>query len=268
MKKWLLRLLFIVLFVILGAYLYMYFTGQYYYFDTKKFIQDNFLAKEPAEIKLSDSSDSNITVTPVLDTKIDKKKNMIFCSTMQMAWNELTKVNEKPIEISNQSEYVSKLNILTDQLPLLSEDAYFIMSGLADNLTYHKIKDALKNKFGKILPASELDIKLKIDPGNVYAFSFLLKILIFKKEFKKIDRHLFKFNGKKSYVKAFGFSPGSSEKEELIKQCDVYYDKKNSSVSNDFFVIKIKTKSDSDEIVISNFNPEETLEKTYNLNSL
>ncbi|HPG59039.1 MAG TPA: hypothetical protein PKW98_14560 [Candidatus Wallbacteria bacterium] len=242
----------------------MYFTGRYYYFDAKKYIYDNFLAKEPEEIKLSDSSDSNITVTPVLDIRIDKKKNMIFCSTVQMAWNELTKINEKIIEISKPSEYVSKLNLLADQLPLLSEDAYLVMAGLANYLTPQKIKEALKSKFGKVLPASELDISLnEIKQGDIYSFSFLFKNLIFKKEFKKIDRHLFKFNGKKSYVKAFGFSPGSSEKEEMIKQCDVYYDKKNSSISNNFFVIKMKTKSDSDEIVISNFNPEETLEKTY-----
>jgi len=263
MKKWILRIISLILLIVVGGYLFMYFTGRYYYFDAKKFIYDNFLVKEPEEIKLSDSSASNIAVTPVLDTRIDKKKNLIFCSTVQMAWNELTKVNEKTIEISNPSEYVSKLNLLTNQLPLASKDAYFIMSGLADNLTPQKIKEALKSKFGKVLPASELDMNLIIKPGNVYAFSFLFKNLIFKKEFQKIDRHLFKFDGEKSYVKAFGFSPSSSEKEEMIKQCDVYYDKKNSTISNNFFVIKMKAKTDSDEIVISNFNPEETLEKTY-----
>ncbi|HOD42745.1 MAG TPA: hypothetical protein PKL57_19500, partial [Candidatus Wallbacteria bacterium] len=116
-----------------------------------------------------------IIATPVLDTRIDKKKNLIFCSTLQMAWNELTKVNEKTIEMFKPSEYVSKLNLLTDQLPLVSEDAYVIMSGLADNLMPLKIKEALINKFGKVLPASVLDVTLIINPGDVYAFSPLFK---------------------------------------------------------------------------------------------
>ncbi len=259
--KWLLIFIFVV---VICVYLYMYFTGVVYYLDVKKMAYDYFSESKSSEIIVTDSDNSNIIVTPVMDTKIDINKNMIYCATMQMAWNKLTEYTNETLEVLNTPDYLSKMNLLTDQLPPVSNDAYMAMAGIADISTTQKIKDTLKEKFGNLLSPKELNIDLGIKPGNMYAFSFLFKNLIFKKEFKEIDRHFFKFNNKKITVKAFGIEPCIQENDAFIKQCEVFYDHKKNSINfNDDFVIKIKSKSESDEIIISNFKPEETFEKTF-----
>ncbi len=259
--KWFLIFIFVA---VTSAYLYMYFTGVVYYLDVKKMVSDYFDESKSPEIIVTDSNDSNIIVTPVMDTKIDINKNMIYCATVQMALNKLTECTNETLEVLNAPDYLSKMNLLIDQLPPVSEDAYVAMAGIADMSTSQKIKDTLKEKFGNLLSPNELNIDLKIKPGNIYAFSFLFKNLMFKKEFKEIDRHLFKFNNKKVSVKAFGVEPYVRENDAFIKQCEVFYDHKKNAINfNEDFVIKIKSKSESDEIIISNFKPEETFEKTF-----
>ena len=263
MKKWFLRLLIFLILLVSVAYLYMrYVNGVVYYVDVKKLAYDYFSATDDLEINVTDSKDSNVTVTSVLDAKIDVSKNMIYCSSLQMAWNELSKNNGETIEILHTVDYLSKMNELINQPPQVSRDAYLTLAGIADNSTKQKIKDALKEKFENQLPPNELNIDLDIAPNDIYAFSFLFKNLTFKKEFKKIESHAFKFNGKKTYVKAFGIEPYAENNEALIKQCDFFYDAKKNSTD---FVVRIKSKSEYDEIIISSLKPEESLEKTYKL---
>ena len=67
--------------------------------------------QEP-EINVNDSNESNVIVTSVMDTKIDKQKNMIYCATMQMAWNEFTKIaGGGIIKVENEPEYHSNIEL-------------------------------------------------------------------------------------------------------------------------------------------------------------
>lgn len=261
MKKSLLQLLFMILPIAIGGCLYMYFTGQYYYFNFSEMKND-----KPATLYLTDSNSSSTIVTPVLNAKIDPLKNMIFCSSVQMAWNDLiNNFFKDSIEVENAPEYLYELNALKDQKPLLSDDAYLIISGIADYSTNSKIIKSLKEKFGNMLPMNELNIPLNIAKGNLFAFAFLLKILKFQKEFNKINKHHFYFDNQKKIVKAFGIedSTDTAGNQKLIKQIEVFHDSKYDTGFIPEFVIKFISNSKSDEIIISNFKPEATLEKTY-----
>ena len=68
----------------------------------------------------------NTTLTPVMDAKIEKGKNLLFCSTFQMAWNKICKdIIGGPLNVVDPPWYATPLNKLIDQPALLSEDAYF-----------------------------------------------------------------------------------------------------------------------------------------------
>ncbi len=215
---------------------------------------------DPKTLYLYDSRESSTVIAPVLDTNIDKDKNLIYCNTLQMAWNELCRVMSDTIEITDSPDYIPKLNANINQLPMVSDDSYIVMSGIIDDKTTEMIKKAVRQKFNGMLANNELTFDFKMKPRSLFIFSFLFKQLMFQKEFNEKDNHEFNFNNKKVLVKAFGIekSRGTYE-EEMLGQIELFFEPEPNSL----FVVKLKTKSESDEIVISNFTPEKTLKKTF-----
>lgn len=236
-------------------------------FKSEIYNRSNTLRYEARPMYLSDSNESTIIVTPILDTKIDKDKNLIYCSTIQMAWNELSNNQLKQtIEIENPPDYLKKLNTLLKQPPLISDDAYIVLGGIADQNTNKTIEIVVTNKFKKMLSADEMRFNFDISPGSLYAFSLLFKELLFTKEFEKVNKHLFKFNNNKVHVEAFGITDRRHEShDKYSKEIEVFHEnnKITSYSTNELFVIKLKSISDSDEIIVSNIDPEETLQKTF-----
>jgi len=218
---------------------------------------DNFFNTdaEPPLIELSESNPSGTIFTPVLDAKIDKNKNLIYCSTFQLAWNQLAHdVIKDTVEIKEAPDYVSKLNSMINLPPCVSEDAYIAIAGLIKDNVINKTKKLLSEKFGENL--FDLIGRQNFDSKDIIAFSYLFKNLPFEKIFEKINGHIMEFDGKKSVVKAFGIEK-DKQLEKLVNV--VCFNYKN----NDQFIITLKTKSNTDEVVISTIPPEETLEKTY-----
>jgi len=236
-------------------------------FKSEIYNQSNILEYEARPMYLSDSNESTIIVTPILDTEIDKDKNLIYCSTIQMAWNELSNNQLKQtLEIETPPHYLKKLNSLLKQKPLVSHDAYLVLAGIADSLTSKKIETALKNKFKGKLSDEEASFNFNITSGYAYAVSVLFKDLLFNKEYEIIEKHKIKFKDKEVFVEAFGIVETDFDtRRGLSDQFEVFHenDKITSLSTEELFVIKLKTKSESDEVIVSNCKPEETLEKTY-----
>jgi len=209
---------------------------------------------EPQLMKLSDRQLSTTIVAPTLDIKIEKAKNIVFCSTFQIAWNQICKnIIKGTIEVDNAPEYVSKLNLLINSAPEISEDSYVAVAGFAEDNILKKTCELLNQKNF----SSEILNNITLNPFDIFAFSYLYKDLPFEEVFEKINGHIFEHDGQKSKVKAFGINV---DNKRLRKQVDIVYINDND---HNQFVISLKTKSDTDELVISTVLPEETLEKTY-----
>lgn len=237
-------ILVLITIVVASYYGYVYYYDNYYDLDA-----------EPPLIELSESNPSGTIFTPVLDAKIDKSKNLIYCSTFQLAWNHLAHdVIKDTVEIKDAPDYISKLNSMINLPPCVSEDAYIAIAGLVKDNVINKTKKLLSEKFGENL--FDLIGHQNFDSNDIFAFSYLFKNLPFEKIFEKINGHIMEFDGKKSVVKAFGIEK-DKQLEKLVNV--VCFNYKN----NDQFIITLKTKSNTDEVVISTIPPEETLEKTY-----
>jgi len=208
----------------------------------------------------SDQLKSTI-ITPFLDTKIEKDKNYIFCSTFQMAWNEACKMLDEPIAINSIQSFVHKLNILINQPNLLTDDSYIAMAGFKKDNIIEKINQALKNKF-KNPPV--VNAKLSND-YDILAYSYLNKKLLFKHKFENIkDGLLFSFGTIEVIVSAFGINNYSSLKHEnSAKQIELLY--WNDEIDNlpKGCIVNLKTLSQNDELIISSLPIEDTLIKTY-----
>lgn len=201
-----------------------------------------------------DSNSKTTIVTPVLDHKIIPDKNLIYCSTFQMAWNSLYKdVIKETIEIEDKPWYVDKLNELVLAPPLISNDAYIAVAGLGKDNINEIIKHKLKEKFD--LTPRNIKLNPYIGSNDLVIFSYLRKILKFDKPYGTFF-HNIKFNNLVTKVKAFGFKQlkGSSEIKQQFK---ILYLKDSG------FIIELLSNSNTDNLIISTFEPEETMLKTF-----
>lgn len=196
---------------------------------------------------------STTKVTPVLDAKIELNNNLIYCSTAQMAWNSLhDDIIKETIEIENQPWYVDKLNALVNLPPQISQDAYIALAGFGKDNIIERTKSELLKKFNKV-PNIQFP---RLNNNDIFAFSYLKKILDFKEKFGTFYSDI-TFNNKSTTVKSFGFKDSSNDNKLLKKQINLLF------YSNNDFIIELLTTSTTDSIVLSTIKPESTLLETY-----
>lgn len=205
-------------------------------------------------------------ITPVLDEKITAGENLIFCSTFQMAWNELcNKYAEGTLEIENAPVYAAKLNALYKQPPLLDEASYIAMSGLGKENIAEKINETIQRRFGHLKP-DERPEKLVNSSGAdvIIAFSYLYKNLRFPKAFDTIAPITMNCGGKRFKADAFGVV-GPRGKEELFAQVRIMYfnDGIDMPEKPNGVILSLKTGSETDEIIISTTGSGDTLRAAY-----
>ncbi len=173
-----------------------------------------------------------------------------------MAWNSLRKdVIKETIEIENQPGYVDKLNVLSNLPPQISQDAFVALAGFGKDNVTEKINEEFKNKFNAV-PDIPFPI---INENDIFAFSYLKKILDFKEKFGTFYAKM-KFNDKSTTVKAFGFEGlrRRNEGEALKRQINLIYYSENG------FILELITESPDDTLILSTLKPEDTLINTYN----
>lgn len=211
-------------------------------------------------------------ISPTMNQIIDTHKNLIFCSTFQMAWNEICQKYAKgPLEILDAPTYVNDLNTLYKQPALLEEESYIAMSGQGKDRIIKKINEAVKNKFGH-LSANDLppQLKFEINDNDIMAFSYLYKNLEFPETFENQKPIIMDINNNIFLASAFGIK-NVRDKKHLLNQVKIKY--YNDEV-NDFnkpkgVILSLITKSTTDELIISDLSVSETLLETFKkINSL
>jgi len=247
------------------------------------------------QCKISYANDSydakfkNTIITPVIDTQIEPGKNLVYCSTFQMAWNEVcNKYADGTLEIADAPKYIEKLNALNKQPALLDENSFIAMSGLGGEGIINKVNEALEKKFGnsktgEILPK----INYSLGSNEILAFAYLYKNLEFENIFDTVEAILMNINNHSFHANAFG-SEDIEENEKLKKQVNVIYynnyetdevEMPDGSVNKvktnhmqteekdmpEGSIIRLLTKSDTDEIIISSLPISNTLIDTYQM---
>ena len=214
-------------------------------------------------------------VTPVLDAKITTGENLIYCATVQMAWNKLyNDIVKDTIEISENIEYVGKMNSFLSMQHPISDSDCVVMAGKGRDNIIEKINYELKRKFNI---SNMLNIKLGDD--DLFVYAYLFKSLAFKHVFEKSNMYFEFEKNKKTLVKTFGFDVSKSTNSKLLEdQIElIYYSEPDRQWKKDpramleklklndhcSFIIKLKTKSINDEIIVSTIVPLDSLKTTY-----
>ncbi len=119
-------------------------------------------------------------VTSVLDYAIPEGKNLIWCASFQLAWNELRDgIIKSDVILLDGPEWVSILNSKSVTKDDLSADAFVALVGRqADNIV-GRINEELQRKFAPPVPVVREDP----DPNTIIAYAYLRKALRFAEVF-------------------------------------------------------------------------------------
>lgn len=186
-------------------------------------------------------------VTSYLQKKITAGKNLIYCSTFQLAWNALCDdIIKAPLELSGTPEIQTMLNERLTGKEDIAPDAYIAMAGFNGDGIVQKIDNALLKKFDK---KNGCGITL-MNPDDILAYAYLFKNLEFKNKFEDLNTSPIFFN-KATKTETFGIKQYSYEIAKQVKI--LHYN------NDDDFILKLESKSQNDEIILAKIEPKETL---------
>lgn len=222
-------------------------TGHFFLTDpTADFI------RETTELKAS-----KVVGTP--DAKIVKGENLIWCPTMQVAWDEVKKEVGGDIQLEGAPEEAVQLNGNSYDKDNINEKAFVAGAGFKKDGVIERLQKELQEKFkqGEDPVLNKMGENMGAD--DLMAYSFLYKELPFEYVFEDLSDRSFKFKGS-TEVASFGIAKYDTSNKlhfALNKQLEVVDYKSPSS-----FIVKLRPANNRDEIILSRMTPEKTLKET------
>jgi len=205
-------------------------------------------------LKIDASELKSTIVTPHLEQKIEEGKNVLWCTTFQLAWNEFCDLVGEPVKVKPSSKMVDILNESKTTKKDLDEKDYVAMAGKG-NAFLDEIFEELERKFkGQASP--ELLKKHQNQDIIWITYAYLFKYLPFEYVFRR-DHNKLNFQGK--LVDCFGtHAHHDTEKPRRIAEQVNILDYKN----NDDFIIELKTTAEYDRLILAKISPKKTLWET------
>ncbi|MEA1973098.1 MAG: hypothetical protein U9N34_07395, partial [Candidatus Cloacimonadota bacterium] len=202
------------------------------------------------------SEETNTIITPVLDTKIEKGKNLIFCGTFQLAWDELNQeITPDDIKLEGNPSLVEKLNNGLFSKKSISDKNHVAFAGKAtkENL------DKLFQKLSKFLKPEEYP-NFPLEPSSYFAYSYLTKQLPFKEAFETDLNIEFQNQNISSIVEGFGISNyhSNNSKDTFLSSQLRILDYNN----DDDYIIQLISEDSDDELILAKTEPKTSLFKT------
>jgi hypothetical protein len=163
-------------------------------------------------------------VVPTLDSPCPQDKNVIWCSSFQLAWNEVRdRVVGAPLEVPEVAELAARLNSAAQSLSDLDPQSVYATGGRIRDGIVQKIEEDMTAKF----PSHSLpDFNHFSDPRGILAYSYLLARVPFKYPFLQIDDGLTftDSRGVETPVAGFGLWKAYLRPHEKIReQVEVLY---------------------------------------------
>ncbi|MCD4824537.1 MAG: hypothetical protein K8S55_08010 [Phycisphaerae bacterium] len=214
-------------------------------------------------------------VTSHLEQKIPKDKNVLWCATFQLAWNELMDLAGGPLRMPNQPSMVDVLNQRKVSGNDVNSENVVVMAGLVADGVLEKTRKDIERKFHgqgvpELLPASNM-----LPPDAVVMYAFLLNQLPFRVTFKRLYAMPFRSYSamkdregtKPPEVACFGIyqyllhdkreSKQASQVRILWHKFAITEDRINA-----YFAVELLTASKEDRLILAKLSPEKTLAAT------
>ncbi len=213
-------------------------------------LQDQTAAAEQPNLTARAEDLKQTIVTPHLELEIPADTNVLWCSSFQLAWNELCDLAGGTVEMESPPAMVAVLNKKTTTKADLDEESYVALAGLASEGIYDRIRAELAAKF----PSQNdfLDALDSVPEMAWVAVAFMFKEMPFDPEFNRHYKNL-DFGGRR--VDSFGIATGDDA--TMADQVLVLDYRNNSDL-----IIELKTQAENDRLILAMIPPEKTLGET------
>jgi hypothetical protein len=163
-------------------------------------------------------------VVPTLDSPCPPGKNVVWCSSFQLAWNEIRdNVIGAPFDVTGAEDIADRLNQAPHRASDLEAGSYYAAGGW----TRDGIVKRIEKELGARFPRRELpDFNEFEDVGGILAYSYLTANVPFTHPFRQLDAG-FTFTdsqGVATDVSGFGlWEAFLSRYEDIREQVEVLY---------------------------------------------
>ncbi|MHC4505457.1 MAG: hypothetical protein ACYTFI_19305 [Planctomycetota bacterium] len=206
-------------------------------------------------IKASAAELKATVVTPHLEHGIAGGRNVLWCATFQLAWDEVASFIGESVKMQNPDPAVAILNKQTVGAKDLDEASYVALAGDLRGGIYGKIDAALQAKFGGAAVPKLSRSPTIGRPQDIFAYAYLFKNLEFAVPFEDIAEPL-PFRGTR--VRCFGVGPEKKAPPAMLDQVRVLaYDEDAGT-----FILELVTKAKGDQLILAKIEPGETLADT------
>jgi hypothetical protein len=200
----------------------------------------------------------NTHVTPYMDATLERGCNTVFCSTFQIAWNDMKNgIIQENILLDEPLESVRILNRGLASKTDIGDEDYLAMVGFgADNIA-DEVNQALRQKFG--IDAPQIDDTYNAD-DVILAYAFLTKELVFEDAFEGFEKPI-SFHGSDgdTPVGAFGVSRYSGDRHGNLQDQVEIIDYRGPGD----FIVRLNSRHPDDEIILAAVEPAKTLLGTF-----
>jgi len=223
-----------------------------------------YTAKPPTFSGSSESLQQTVIV-PTLDSPCPPDKNIIWCSSFQLAWNEVKdNVIHAPLQVIGAEETAARLNQAKQSTSDLESNSFYAAGGRTKDGIIGKIKKDMTAKFPSH-PLPDLDQYDGV-PQGILAYSYLTANALFKYPFEQGEKGLdfTDSHGARTEVTDFGSWPKrESQKDRIRKQVEVLYLRyPENSDGPDEYAIDLCRDSRPYQVVVAMVKPKDSLAET------
>ena len=130
-------------------------------------------------------------ISPHLEAAIVPGKNVLWCSTFQLVWNEGCRYAGGDIHLKDEPPMVAALNKKVGDEKDVDAASCLVMSGLVEDGVVEKIRKELDRKFqGQADPDLLNSIEPNLPPRGWLAYAYLFRELPFEYPFKRLEEPL------------------------------------------------------------------------------
>ena len=214
------------------------------------------------------SSLKQTSVMPTLDSRCPKNKNVIWCSSFQLAWNRMKDdVISAPVEVVDAEELAARLNTARQSEADMESDSFYATAGRVKEGIISKIQKEMTLKFPSHSVPDFSDIVGT--PEGILTYSYLTANVPFKYPFRQV-RKGFTFTdsqGIETDVGAFGVWGFNSVYDKMRQQVEIlYYHENREETDNDLrkkeFAVDLCRHSEPYQVVAVVVEPQDSMAQT------
>lgn len=179
-------------------------------------------------------------VRPVTDEPLAGNRNMLWCATVQMAWDAAAASQGGRLDLRPKSRAADSLNRGHFDLRWIDEESVHVAGGRVGDGVLDRIAGADQKRGGPSRLLGKL--RKESQAGDLVFYASLRKDLEFPTPFAKLGS--WKVGDRK--VAWFGFRPDQEETDPLLKQVTVHH-----YAGRTDFVVELKSNSADDRLLLA-----------------